>query len=51
MDASPVCPGNNPTITENIVVSVERGGGRLDAVDFLKLRRVVYGWEAGNKGI
>jgi hypothetical protein len=51
VDTSPVCPGDNPTITENIVISVERGGRRLDAVDFLKLRGVVYGWETDNKGI
>ena len=51
VNTSPVCPGDNPAITEDIVISVEGGSGRLDAVNFLKLRGVVYGWEAGDKGI
>ena len=50
VDASPVSPGDDPTITEDVVVSVEGDGRRLDAVDFLEFGGIIYGWEADDKG-
>ena len=50
VDASPVCPGDDPAITEDVVISVEGDGRRLDAVDFLEFGGIVYGWEADDKG-
>jgi hypothetical protein len=50
VDTSPVSPGDDPTITEDVVVSVEGDGRRLDAVDFLEFGEIIDGWEADDKG-
>jgi hypothetical protein len=51
VNTSAVSPGDNPTITEDVVISVKGGSRGLNSVNFLKLRGAIYGRETGDKGI
>jgi hypothetical protein len=51
VNASPVGPGDDPAVAENVVVSVKGGGRGLNPLDFLELRRIVNGRETSDKGV
>ena len=51
VDTSPVGPGDDPAVAENVVVSVKRGSRGLDPPNFLELRRIVDRRETGNEGV
>ena len=51
VNASPVGPGDDPAVAENVVVSVKGGGRGLNSVNFLELRRIVNGRETSDKGV
>ena len=51
VDTSPVSPGDNPPVAENIVISAEGGSRGLDPPNLLKLGAIVDGWETGNEGV
>ena len=51
VNTSAISPRDNPTITEDVVISVKGGSRGLNSVKFPKLRGVIYGRETGDKGI
>ena len=51
MNTSPVSPGDNPPVAENIVISAEGGCRGLNSPNLLKLGAIVDGRETGDEGI
>ena len=47
--APSISPGDDPSITEDVVVSMEWEGRRLNAMDFSEFRGVIDGWETSDK--
>jgi hypothetical protein len=48
VDATSISPGDDPSITEDIVVGMEWEGRRLNAMDFSQFREVIDGWETAD---
>jgi len=51
MNTSPVSPGDNPPVAENIVISVEGGCRGLNSPNLLKLGAIANGRKTGDKRI